>query len=791
MNDGEALRVLGLPPRSDVTTIRRVFATQLREFREARDRATDPVLQARLDRALELTLRARNQLLMTETRSFAITQELPAIRTGDGIAWRSGLALLTTGVAMLALGLLWPIGPGASDSAATSSLSTASSRPAGEAAGSHAAAERVTPGAGSATAGSGAGPERGWLDPVRIALGRSWIPVDGRPPSGPTRIPRAANPQAGWQLRAQMHGGFALLGGSGSGRGSDPGHAANGAPESAAAATGWLLAMPARVDGELVWGCFTSAGDAGRSVRERSIPGCLAVPNSILHEAVLAGSAGPFEVAMALQDAGLTDRLGVAGWLAQALEQGDGRAAQRAGARLLDAAAQSGPRGSPADAANRAEALAMFTRADALFAAADDRQGRTEALAAMARIAALEPGIAPERASRHMLDCRALQVPADGPSRCPTPGQLGHALEGVAASADDWARVRWWYQQAFVERERSGAEGLARLHALGRLGGADPERALSTLEDAAQHWEEFGAEELALAAARIASIWRNGWGVEANAAQEAWWSAQAARRGHAAEAVQLAAAFALGAGTGRDAERARDVVELFGRVTPLFEVAFLRRVGERLEQGAGVDADPEAAHAWLRRAFERCRELADAGDPDAQLELAGMYFEGVGTEPDVRRAAALYEALIDPAPRAAVDGPSQAVAASLKTSAPSQNAPDVSPAARPVPLKALNMLAWIRATHPDPSLRDGTTALRHARAVVAQAPLADYHDTLAAAFAEAGDFDAALAAQQRALALLAAEADPVLAGRDVAARRQDFNERLARFEQGRPWREGS
>jgi hypothetical protein len=99
------------------------------------------------------------------------------------------------------------------------------------------------------------------------------------------------------------------------------------------------------------------------------------------------------------------------------------------------------------------------------------------------------------------------------------------------------------------------------------------------------------------------------------------------------------------------------------------------------------------------------------------------------------------------------------------------------------------MLGWIRATHPDPGLRDGASALRHARAVVAQAPRADYHDTLAAAFAETGDFEAARATQQQALVLLASEADPVLGGRDVANRLQRFNERLARFEQGQPWRE--
>ena len=794
MNEAEALRVLGLPQRSDVTMIRRAFAAQIRAFREAFEATEDPALRERLDRALKLTLDARNQLIMTETRSFATTQELPVIPTAPapgGLTWRGRAALLMGGAGLLALGLLMPFDTPSGGAGATASVGRPGQvvaaddvRPSTPSAGSAADAGPATaasnadsapdslaaPPASTGDAGAVAeaaarslpasiprsiplampagAPQRSWLDSTRVVLARAWAGQDEGPPAGPTRIPTPAETAAAagdiWYLKPQMHGAFALL--ASAARADD-----EASVDPTDAASRWLLAVPAQIDGALAWGCFTNIGVSAASA---VIPGCLTLPVSALTDAVLAGRAGPFEIATALEAAGVSDGPGVGGWLEQAADRGDGQAAQRLAERIIEAAATTARGQRAADATISAAALAWYERADALFSAAHDARGRVVVMGAMARVAALDPTIAPESAARHMLACRDLRVDDAAMPPCPAPGLIGRALEAVAVADDDWNRARWWYQQAFTERERAGVEGLAQLHALGRTGPVDRERALSILEDAVRNHDDFGVAELALTAARIAAIWREGWGVAVDASEAIWWSAQAARRGHAEEAVQLAAGFALGAGTERDMERAREVVDLFGRVTPLFEVAFHRRVGERLAEGSGSAAEPDAARAWLRRAFERCRELADEGDRDAQLELAGMYLEGIGTEPDARRAAALYEGLVDHAP-----------------------------------LKASNMLAWIRATHPDPALRDGTAALRHARALVAQAPRADYHDTLAAAFAETGDLEAARATQLQALALLDREADPILAGLDVADRRNRFSERLANFEQGRPWRD--
>ena len=68
---------------------------------------------------------------------------------------------------------------------------------------------------------------------------------------------------------------------------------------------------------------------------------------------------------------------------------------------------------------------------------------------------------------------------------------------------------------------------------------------------------------------------------------------------------------------------------------------------------------------------------------------------------------------------------------------------------------ALNNLAWIRATSRDATLRDGAEAVRLAErsCEISSTPDAGQLDTLAAAYAEAGDFDRAIQTANRALQL--------------------------------------
>jgi tetratricopeptide (TPR) repeat protein len=91
-------------------------------------------------------------------------------------------------------------------------------------------------------------------------------------------------------------------------------------------------------------------------------------------------------------------------------------------------------------------------------------------------------------------------------------------------------------------------------------------------------------------------------------------------------------------------------------------------------------------------------------------------------------------------------------------------------------------LAWILATDPDDGIRDGNEAVRLAESANAATGGIDFQalNVLAASYAEAGRFDAAVAAAEKALELAKASA-----GADV---RQSAERRLALYREGRAFR---
>ena len=94
--------------------------------------------------------------------------------------------------------------------------------------------------------------------------------------------------------------------------------------------------------------------------------------------------------------------------------------------------------------------------------------------------------------------------------------------------------------------------------------------------------------------------------------------------------------------------------------------------------------------------------------------------------------------------------------------------------------QALNGLAWLHATSREPGYRNARLAIAQA---MQSCSLTSYKkagliDTLAAAYAEAGDFDAAVRFEQKAIAL----------GESPDAM-EDLQKHLASFRQHRPWRE--
>jgi tetratricopeptide (TPR) repeat protein/cell division septation protein DedD len=97
-------------------------------------------------------------------------------------------------------------------------------------------------------------------------------------------------------------------------------------------------------------------------------------------------------------------------------------------------------------------------------------------------------------------------------------------------------------------------------------------------------------------------------------------------------------------------------------------------------------------------------------------------------------------------------------------------------------IEAFNSMAWIMATSPDDRLRDGRRAVAYAeKAVDNSPPDINFLDTLAAAYAEAGRFDEAIAIENRIISLLARARQPEAIPMHV--------QRMNHYEEGRPYRD--
>lgn len=96
---------------------------------------------------------------------------------------------------------------------------------------------------------------------------------------------------------------------------------------------------------------------------------------------------------------------------------------------------------------------------------------------------------------------------------------------------------------------------------------------------------------------------------------------------------------------------------------------------------------------------------------------------------------------------------------------------------------AANNLAWILATNADPGVRDGREAVELARKASEAADETSpfYLDTLAAAYAEAGDFDNAVQTAVRAIEMARAENQVAVA--------KDIETRLVLYRSGKPYHE--
>ena len=295
---------------------------------------------------------------------------------------------------------------------------------------------------------------------------------------------------------------------------------------------------------------------------------------------------------------------------------------------------------------------------------------------------------------------------------------------GVAYLGSDVAKARYWLQIAADDGYVPAYVHLAR--SWRRAFTAAPDPAL------ARHWYELaeraGSLEATLA---LGYMFRDGeFGTaDPSEAVRRFEHAAAAGSGHAK--VALAHLYLVGDGVAPDPGRART---LYAEAATQDIAAAFTGLGHLLE--TGPDPDPALAEAWYRRG-------AEVDHATAQYRLARMMLSAHGGD---RLEEAVYW---------------------LQRAAGTGHA------------AAQNAAAWILATSSREGIRNGPLAVHLAERAVAQSSNANTLDTLAAAWAEDGDFARAIESQR--LALERTRADD--------GRRAELLQHLTSYEAGRPWRD--
>lgn len=309
--------------------------------------------------------------------------------------------------------------------------------------------------------------------------------------------------------------------------------------------------------------------------------------------------------------------------------------------------------------------------------------------------------------------------------------QLGYLyLMGIGVEAD-LMTARRWFEAAAADGSASAMVQLAHTWRSPHTEPSQGARALDWLTQAAQ----AGATDAMTAAGFMAESGELGAPdpVRARAYFE-----QAAQAGSALGQTKLAHMLLSGTGGGADTARA---FELFRAAAEQDFGPACAGLAYLYEAGIGVTRDDAQAAYWLHRA-------AEAGDVDAQLTLAARAMAKPDGQADASRWLAAAAAAGD--------------------------------------RRAMNDYAWLLATHPEPTARDGRRAVLLAQRALALERSSTVLDTLAAAQAETGAFEAAVSTQEAALA---AAAEEPMSDTERAQLLAELRTHLAAFRSGRPWRE--
>ena len=333
-------------------------------------------------------------------------------------------------------------------------------------------------------------------------------------------------------------------------------------------------------------------------------------------------------------------------------------------------------------------------------------------------------------------------------------GECYSTGDGVTA---DPVEAATWYRRAAEQGLPSAQDLLAGCYANGHGVTKDGAEAVK--------WYRLAAEQgLTIAQANLARCYASGNGVSRDLSAAADWWRKAAERNHPGARFHLALCYFQGEGVNRKPEEAVKLFETEARDKHVGAELFL---GLCYWKGLGVEKDSAEAEKWWREAAlqgikpwqyaigdetggdvgeveQWWRQVAAQANPALQSCMGDFYHFGHGVAQNDQEAIKWYR-------QAADQGD----------------------------LAALKQAAWLRATSLNPAVRDASSAVEFAEkaAALTKQKEASVLDILAAAYAEAGQFDKAVKTEQQAVSLSRREDE-----------QKEFEARLKMYQDKKPYR---
>lgn len=246
-----------------------------------------------------------------------------------------------------------------------------------------------------------------------------------------------------------------------------------------------------------------------------------------------------------------------------------------------------------------------------------------------------------------------------------------------------------------------------------------------------------------------------------------------------------------------DPADARKAAELFGRASATGLAAAQSSLAYLHLTGRGIEQDNARAKALYA-------EAARQGDASAHYGLAYLLETATDLDADPQANAAARSHYLSAA-RAGYGLAQLALSRLARAAGDQEQALSwLRRAAQQGAVRAYNRLAWQLATDTNPAFRDGQEAVLYARKALAARRTSATLDTLAAAYAEAAQFEDAIKTQREALAFLDREEQiaqhpdtqeqrqqgpAALANPSPSTIRDEYRARLQSYEAGQPWRE--